>query len=294
MLSRLTSQMMMGSSQRNLQLGLLDLNRIQQQGTSQKTISKPSDDPAAMAASLAVRAQQRANDQYTANVNDGSAWLATLDNSLGSVSGLLRRVQSLTVQGSNSGAMDQSARDAIATEIDSIKQELMGEANTTYLGRTVYAGNSDAGVAFNPDYSFTGSSAQGVQRRISATTTVTVDADGSAVFGTGSTSAFALLDTISSNLRSGTDVSSQLDAIASRLDAVTNQRSIVGAKYNQLTTAKANLVSESDSLESTRSSVEDVDLSKVVIDLKTQETNYQSALAVTARALQPSLMSFLQ
>ena len=39
--------------------------------------------------------------------------------------------------------------------------------------------------------------------------------------------------------------------------------------------------------------MEDVDLSKVILELKTQEVAYQTALAVTARALQPTLMSFL-
>ena len=40
--------------------------------------------------------------------------------------------------------------------------------------------------------------------------------------------------------------------------------------------------------------LEDVDLSKVLLDLKTQDVNYQTAIAVTARVLQPTLMDFLR
>jgi flagellar hook-associated protein 3 FlgL len=52
-------------------------------------------------------------------------------------------------------------------------------------------------------------------------------------------------------------------------------------------------VNESVSLEAQRADVEDVDLGKAILDLKAQELSYQAALAVTARALQPSLMDFL-
>ncbi len=47
-------------------------------------------------------------------------------------------------------------------------------------------------------------------------------------------------------------------------------------------------------LEAQRSSVEDLDLATVILDLQVQEVNYQSALAVTARVLQPTLMDFLR
>ena len=51
---------------------------------------------------------------------------------------------------------------------------------------------------------------------------------------------------------------------------------------------------ESGSLEARRSGIEDLDLAKVVLDMKVQEVAYQSALAVTARVLQPTLMDFLR
>jgi len=41
----------------------------------------------------------------------------------------------------------------------------------------VFAGNSDAGVAFKPDYTFTGSTTGSVDRRIDADTTIKVDVD---------------------------------------------------------------------------------------------------------------------
>jgi flagellar hook-associated protein 3 FlgL len=50
---------------------------------------------------------------------------------------------------------------------------------------------------------------------------------------------------------------------------------------------------QSLSLESQLAGIENVDIGRVIIDLKSQEIAYQTALAVTSRALQPTLMSFL-
>jgi flagellar hook-associated protein 3 FlgL len=61
-----------------------------------------------------------------------------------------------------------------------------------------------------------------------------------------------------------------------------------------LTRASAARDSRTVSLESQRSSVEDVDLAKVILDLQTQQTTYQASLAITAKVLQPSLMDFLR
>ena len=51
--------------------------------------------------------------------------------------------------------------------------------------------------------------------------------------------------------------------------------------------------SQTVSLEAQRSSVEDLDVAKVILDLQTQQTAYQTSLGVTAKVLQPTLMDFL-
>jgi flagellar hook-associated protein 3 FlgL len=48
------------------------------------------------------------------------------------------------------------------------------------------------------------------------------------------------------------------------------------------------------SLDAQQTGIEKADLGSVIMDLKLQETNYQVALAATARVLQPTLMDFLR
>ncbi len=294
MLTRVTNATQTLNAQRNLQLSLQRQAQLYDQATSQRLLTRPSDDPTATASALGVRSDQAANAQYQRNVDNGDAWLTTADSALSSVEDIMRRVRDLTVQGANDGALSPEAKESIATELDGLKKSLLALANTTYLGRTVFAGNSDAGVAFAADYSYTGAAGSTVERRIGPDTTVRVDADGAAAFGTGASSVFALVDGIASDLRSGVNVGPRLAEIDDRTKAIVGEHAEIGGRQTRIDKAKDSLAVTSTSLEAQRSGLEDVDLSKVLLDLKTQDVNYQTAIAVTARVLQPTLMDFLR
>ncbi len=309
MLGRVTNQTSTFQAQRSLQYNAARLAQLTDQASSLKAISVPSDDPTATGQSMLVRSQQASNAQYTRNTTDGVGWLSTTDSALGDTTNILNRIRDLTVQGANDGTMSPTSREAIATELTGLKSDLLAAANTTYAGRSVFAGSSDAGAAFTPGATttdpvtgvtktappaFTGTAGSSVQRRISDGTTVRVDTDGSAVFGTGSDSVFSMVDSIVSDLRSGVSISSRINDIDSRLTAVRGAWGDVGSRESQLTRAQSTLANSQTSLENQRSGIEDVDLSKVILDLKTQEVTYQSALAVTAKVIQPTLMDFLK
>lgn len=293
MVARITGQMLLNTAQYNLQSSMATLSKLQTQGGTQKQISKPSDDPTGTAESMRIRSDQRALTQYGTNISDGLSWLSTADSALTNATAVLQKVRDLVVQGASTGSLSASAREAIATQLDALKPALLSAANTQYAGRPIFAGNSDAGVAFNPNLTFNGAPGSTVERRISPSATVRVDVDGSAAFGAGATSVFALVDTISADLRAGTNVGTHLTAIDTHLSSILGEQAKVGTRYNQLETSKELNMEQSGSLESQRADVEDVDLSKVILQLKSQEIAYQTALSVTSRALQPTLMSFL-
>lgn len=303
MITRVTNQTLMRQAHINLQSNMTAMARMQERASSLKAITKPSDDPAGTAASLSIHSEQAANEQYGRNISDGNSWLTMVDSTLSTTTSIMHRVRDLVVRGANDGSLDATAKNAIATELDSLRQELLNQANTSYQGRTIFAGNSDAGVAFDYDsatetYTFTGAPGSTVQRRVDAATTVRVDADGAAVFGTddpvtGSTSVFTLLTNISADLRSGVNVAPRLNEIDDRMTSMLTVQASVGARQSQVQKAQEANMQKTVSLEAQRSGVEDVDLAKAILDLQTQTVTYQGALAVTARVLQPTLMDFL-
>ncbi len=298
MLGRITNQQLLLSSQRNLQASRTQLARLQEQVSSGKAVSRPSDDPSATASIMHMRSEQRAVQQYGTNIADGLAWLATVDSALSGSENLLRQARDLTVRGANSGVMTPASREAIATQLEGVRADLLQQANTTYLGRSVFAGTSDAGVAFDTSdptdpYAYTGAPGAQVSRRINDTESVVVDADGAAAFGTGSSSLFALIDGIVADLRAGADVSGRITELDGHRDSITTQHALIGARYARMEQAQETNLSQSTSLETQRSGIEDVDPAKAIIDLRAQELTYKTALAVTARALQPTLLDYL-
>ena len=315
MLTRVTSQMMMASAQRNLQSSNSLLAQRQEQASTLKAISRPSDDPIGTASSIQVRAQAAAAGQYSRNIDDGTSWLNTIDSSLTGTTNILNQVRDLTVQGGN-GSLNQAAKDALATQIEGLKADLLAQANTKFQGRYVFAGTSDAsstvtptavaadpaaGTAATTGYAFDPSSGT-VDRRIAPGITVRVDADGAKIFGDDSSSAasdgqpsvFKLLDNIVSTLRQGGDPSSELNGIDARLGTMTTAHAEMGTRQAQILKAKDTNLALQNSLEAQRSGIEDLDLGKSVLDLQAQQVNYQAALAVTAKVLPQTLMDFLR
>lgn len=298
MITRTTNATMARSAQANLQANISRLAKLQEQATTSAAITRPSDNPTGTADAMKVRAEIRANAQYKANISEAGGWLMTVDQALANTTDILRRVKDLTVS-AGGAALSPTDRGAIATEIEGLKQDLLSQANTAYLGRTVFAGNSDAGHAFTADsYAYTGATDAGkhgpVERRIDVHTSVRVDVDGTTVFGEGDSSVFKLLDDLAADLRgngTGSALSADLDA---RINTVLTVHTEVGVRHARTLTAGEQNMEQAVALETRRSGIEDLDTAKVIMDLKLQEVAYQSALAVTARVLQPTLMDFLR
>lgn len=292
MISRVTTMTMMQSSARHMQHAAAQLARAQERASSFTAITKPSDDPSATASAIQVRAAQAQNAQYARNIQDGNGWLSTIDAALGSTTKLIGRARDLTLQGANDGAMSATQKEAIATELESIRDLLMAEANTSYLGRNVFAGTSDAGAAFAADYSFLGGQGT-VERRIGEGATVRVDADGGEVFGAGDDSLFATIDRIAADLRAGVNVKGRIAELDGHRDDVLAVHSAVGARHGTVLAAGETNLADKVDLETTRSRLEDLDIAETAIELQMHALAHQAALSATARALRPTLMDFL-
>ena len=299
MVSRVTHTTVQRSTLANLQANLAAAARLQEQMSSGKRISTPSDDPAGAHDLLRLRADQRANTQYLRNAEDGDAWLATVDGAMGGVLAGLRSARDLAVR-AGSGALSPDAREALAAEVEARRDELLQQANTTYSGRHVFAGTS-AGPAFSADttttpatYTWHGTGTP-VTRQVGAESTVRVDADGGAVFGTGAGSAFAVLDALAASIRSGSsDMSTDIRAIDGRISAALEQVASVGARHSQVLTAQDVLADRSVTLTQHVSGMEDVDLAEIILQVQSQEVAYRGALGAAAKVLQPSLLDFLR
>jgi flagellar hook-associated protein 3 FlgL len=295
MLNRVTNLTMSTNAQRTLQTQQSKLAQLQEKATTLEKISRPSDDPTATGEALQTRARMAANAQYGRNIEDGGRWLTASDSALGAANNVLNKIRDLTIQAGN-GALNKTAKDAIAIQLDGLNQDLLSIANTKHLGRNIFAGSSDAAAAFGPadPSAFSGTPGSTVERRISADQTVRVDADGAKIFGEGATSVFTLVSGMATALRAGNDISAKLSDVDTVLNNVINGRAEIGTQQVRLERASSVNTDLEATLDAQKMGIEKLDLGSVIMDLKLQETNYQVALAATARVLQPTLMDFLR
>ena len=285
-----------------LQLNLTKLQSLQEKLSSGKEVNKPSDDPSGAVAALHYRSDIRRTDQYSRNTQNGLDWLGLADGTITSMVDQVARAKELALQGSNA-SMSTEERQALANEVDTIRQGLIGQSNTTYLGRPIFAGTysnpTGPTVAYDSNGVDQGDNGQ-VVRTVGPNQQVAINVTGPQVFGTGTTGLFQVLAQISADLRSTnpTDIANLGSVDLDNLNVATNnmQNTVasVGARYSRLDTLKTQNDNRVVSLKGNLSAVEDIDLPKTITDLQLQQTAYQAALAASARMIQPSLVDFLR
>ncbi|MGF1664076.1 MAG: flagellar hook-associated protein FlgL [Kineosporiaceae bacterium] len=291
---RITQQSLASRTYDNLQASLARSARLQEQLSSGKQISRPSDGPGQTASAMQLRGSLRTTEQYVRNADDAQAWLSTADSALQAVSTSLQRARDLAVQGANAGAMPLQARQAIADEVRQIRETVLGLANTQYLGRPVFGGTTAGGSAYDAAGAYLGDTGT-VSRRVGPNAQVRADVSGVAVFGDGAGSVFDVLDTLATDLVTDpAAVQASLAAIDGALEDVLSGLSDVGSRVNRVEAMKRTNEAQVVEVRSNLSEVEDIDLPRTIMDLQLQEVAYQAALGATARVLQPSLLDFLR
>lgn len=293
--SRITQRTLNSAVLGNLQGNLARMQKLQEQMSSGRAIRRPSDSPADTVSALRYRADIRRSQQIQRNATDGLGWLGSADTSLTQVYSVIRRVRELALKGVNAST-SQVDREALAAEVDTLRQHALSLANTTYLDRPVFAGAATGANAFDPTTGLYLGDGTAVQRTIAPGSSVQVNLDGRVVFGPDGANLFDVMADVADDLRNNvsdlapTDVAA-LDAAATRLgDALAT----VGARYHQIETMRdridASIVEQTNGL----AEVESIDLPKTIVDLQMQEVAYQAALGAAGRVLQPSLVDFLR
>jgi flagellar hook-associated protein 3 FlgL len=85
-----------------------------------------------------------------------------------------------------------------------------------------------------------------------------------------------------------------LDKLDNHLTHLLGVRAELGARMNRIELMEDRIDGQQVIAEKMLSDNEDVDLEKVITDLKTQESVHRAALAVGARVIQPTLVDFLR
>jgi flagellar hook-associated protein 3 FlgL len=283
----------------NLQASSSSLSEIEGQVASGKKIQQVSDDPTSAINALAQRAELTQTTQYTRNGNDATDWLNTSDTALSSVVTALQAARTSLVQ-AESGGLDAPSRAAISSQLQATVQSLLSTANTTRLGRPIFAGTAGVTQAFDAGGNYLGDSGS-VSRTVATGVNVAVNQTGTDVFGTYNSSdptsgnVFQLLGSLANAVATGNTsaISSGLNQLDTATARVENAQVSVGATTNQVSSLLDQATTATSTLQSGINSLEDVDVAQASITLATRQMAYQAALSAAAKISQPTLLDFL-
>lgn len=290
---RITERSLSTSALAGLQASLSQLQDTQAKLSSGKAISRPSDSPSGTMNALRLRADIDRAGQLDRNASDGLARLGMTDSALQDGLSTLRSVRNAVVSGNNA-AMSATDREALAEQVDGLRQSLLATANTTYLNQPIFAGTSSASAAYDAGGAYQGDSGT-MSRTIAPGVSVAVNTTGVEAFGPAGSDIFKTLSDIANDLRTNpSNLSNDLTNLDAGSVRMQNALSSVGSRYDQINTMQQrNQVNQLDA-KSQLSNVEDVDVAAATVDLQMQEVAYQAALAATAKSIQPSLLDFLR
>lgn len=297
-MTRITQQQMLTSLQTNMGSSLGRLQRTQEKVSSGKEVSRPSDDPSGVASALQFRGSIQRADQLARNADDGLSWLSVADGALTGMQAVLSRARELALRG-GSAALNAGDREALAKEVDGLRENALSIANTSRLGRPVFSGNAvptppAADVAYSSTFAYQGDAGT-VTRMVAEGVSVQVNVTGPEVFGPPGADVFSALTQLAVNLRTNPSaLPASLTAIDTASTRVLTGLAQVGSRVNQIESARDRTDQIKFGQEGALAEIESVDLAKALTDLKLQETAYQAALGVSARSLQLSLLDFLR
>lgn len=276
-----------------------DARRLQvhRQLSTGRRINAPSDDPVGAVGVLRYRTELSLIERYRANAADGRDWISATESALQNATDILQRARELAVQGAN-GTLNQQSLQALAAEVDQLRQGLIQVGNATLGDRYLFGGQKTTAAPFKTDGTYQGGTA-GVDadlvREIGPGVTVTVNVTGDVVLEAATRPA-GVLDQLASHLAAGDTAAVQADLgqVDAVLDSVFATRADLGARQARLELADQRLQDTAYGLQQLQSEVEDVDVAEVATRLSVQENAYRVALAATARIVQPTLLDFLR
>ncbi|WP_282154551.1 flagellar hook-associated protein FlgL [Cytobacillus gottheilii] len=141
---RVTQSMLSANSLRHIQNSYKNLGKLEEQLTTGKKVSRPSDDPVVAMKGMRYRSQVVEVEQFNRNLSEVYNWMDNGDAALDEVNSVMQRIRELTVKASND-TYEEKQRQAIASEVDQLRNHLESIANTRVNNKYIFNGSDTSG-----------------------------------------------------------------------------------------------------------------------------------------------------
>jgi flagellar hook-associated protein 3 FlgL len=244
------------------------LQKAWQHASGGRRVERPSDDPTAIARILTYRSLLSGIEERRFQVEAGHSLLSTADGVLSGANALLIEAQELAVYSGSPGLSESDLR-ILGDKVGGLIEQLRDIAQTRYDNRLLF----DSGAT-----------------NTSAADLAGLDLGAEEIFA----EPLAALERLHGELAAGDRAGDEtLAALKEAMDALVGVHTAVGVRINRLESLQDRLLTMEHDLIERKSADEEVDLGWALIQLKEEETAYQTALTATAQLLRISLADFL-
>lgn len=285
---RVTQSMLSNNMLRNLSNSYSRMDKLQDQISTQKKFTKPSDDPVAAMMGMNYRTDLNRIEQYTRNIGEVRNWVDSTDDALDKGVLALQRIRELTLQASN-GTLEGDQRKAVAEEIKQLKEHLQNLGDTQVGGKYIFNGNQT-----NVRPSESGFQSGAIELEVFSGIKIPVNTEGKALFGDMLSDEGDIQKLITALETNDPAVGDMLESVDKNIDNFLSARALIGAKQNRVELMEDRLSQQEVFSTRILSDNEDIDMEKAIIELTTQESIHRAALSVGARIIQPTLTDFLR
>jgi flagellar hook-associated protein 3 FlgL len=291
--------------------GLSTLER--QQVTTERQISSgyqiedASDSPSQAGELVDLGSSLAVSQTYQENLTSVQGEANAADQAIGSAISLIENATSIASQSANS-ISTASARKSAASEVQSIQQQIVALANTTFDGRYIFGGDQDRSAPYQID----ASSANGVDQLTTQSSTRVItnpegnsvyqgltaaqifdpkDASGNAAAG----NAFAALQSLATALNANDQngIQSALTSLQSVSDYLNQQQAANGTGQARITSEQNNVANQITDLQTRIANIRDTNVAQAATDLTQEQTDLQAAMASQAEMPSKTLFDYL-
>jgi flagellin len=233
-------------------------------------INRAADDAAGLAISEGLRSQVGGLKVAVRNAQDGVSVVQTAEGALTEVHSILQRVRDLTVQASNTGSVNDTARGYIANEITELGAALTDIADRTNFNGTKLLDGTNATLDF--------------QTGANEGETVSVSLTDITAVATAVTAVATSVGTAGYDPTSATDLSS----IDTQIASVSSARATLGASQNRFESTINSLNVAMENLSASESRIRDADMAQEMVQFTRNQILSQAGTAMLAQANQGS------
>ncbi len=154
MAMRITTKMMQSTSLNNINTNKALQEKLTTQMSTQKKITRPSDDPVIAIRSLRLNASLNKIDQYyEKNTEDAESWLTLTEAAIKTTTDILTEMKTNITQAAN-GYLTEKDRQAIMENLSNFRKEVYATGNADSAGRSIFTGyRTDSPLTFQADKS---------------------------------------------------------------------------------------------------------------------------------------------